>query len=139
MSWAAVLFCTDLHYHRFRMKRLALIIDDSRQTADSLAQILGLLDYSVRVTYSPSRALAELGQTRPDVVLLDINMPGVDGFEVFSFLRRDPRLAGVPVIFISSESQPETVARARSLGAAGFIPKPASYEALETELKKLFG
>jgi CheY-like chemotaxis protein len=120
------------------MPRLALIIDDSRQAADSLAQILGLLDYTVRVAYSPSRALAELGQTLPDVVLLDINMPGVDGFEVFGFLKRDPRLAGVPVIFISSESQPETLARAQSSGAAGFIPKPASYEALEAALLKLF-
>lgn len=120
------------------MKRLALIIDDSHATADTLGQMLDLLGYAVRQAYTPSSALRELGATQPQVVLLDINMPGIDGFEVFGFLRRDPRLALVPVIFVSSEGQPETIARARSLGAADFLTKPVSLETVEAALKQLF-
>jgi CheY-like chemotaxis protein len=72
----------------------------------------------------------------PRVVLLDINMPGVDGTEVLAFLKREPRLAPVPVIVITSDDQPETRQRVLGGGAVAMIIKPATIDALEEALRK---
>ncbi len=119
-------------------KRLAWIVDDSRQTADSMARMLRLLDVRTHVVYGARRALIDVLEERPDVVFLDINMPGIDGFEVLSFFKRDPRFARVPVVVVSTEAQPENVARARDEGAVGFLPKPVTVDSLESVLDEIF-
>jgi two-component system chemotaxis response regulator CheY len=63
-------------------------------------------------------------------------MPGIDGFEVMAYLRREPRLAKVPMVVVTSDDQPETLARARKAGALDVIIKPASLESLENALRK---
>jgi CheY-like chemotaxis protein len=68
--------------------------------------------------------------------ILDINMPGVDGTEVLAFLKREPRLAPVPVIVITSDDQPETRQRVLTGGAVAMIIKPATIDALEEALRK---
>ena len=85
-----------------------LIIDDNRQTADALQQMLGLLDLPAKVAYGSSPAMAILASVVPQFICLDINMPGVDGTEVLAYIRREPRLMKVPVIVITSDDQPET-------------------------------
>jgi CheY-like chemotaxis protein len=85
-----------------------LIIDDNRQTADALKQMLEILDLPTRVAYGSSPAMSVLGSVVPRFVCLDINMPGVDGSEVLAYIRREPRLMKVPVIVITSDDQPET-------------------------------
>jgi CheY-like chemotaxis protein len=114
----------------------ALIIDDNRQTADALNQMLDVLSVPARVSYGSSPAISLLGSFIPRVVLLDINMPGVDGTEILSFLKREPRLAPVPVIVITSDDQPETRQRVMSGGAVAMIIKPATIDALEEALRK---
>jgi CheY-like chemotaxis protein len=69
------------------------------------------------------------------VILLDINMPGIDGLEVCRFLRRDPRTAKIPIIAISAEAQEETVAQARKAGVDAFLTKPIDIDVLEKTLK----
>jgi CheY-like chemotaxis protein len=71
----------------------------------------------------------------PSLILLDINMPGVDGLEVLAYLRREPRLAPVPVIVITSDDQPETRNRVMKGGATAILIKPATLDALEGALK----
>lgn len=115
----------------------ALIVDDSQMAADSLKQILTLLSVEASTAYGPRQALAVLKDVTPDVVFLDINMPGVTGFDVLGYLQREPRLQGVPVIIVSSENQPETQKRAKESGARAFILKPASTEAIESALKRV--
>jgi CheY-like chemotaxis protein len=113
-----------------------LIIDDNRQTADALKQMLDVLDLPARVAYGSSPAISVLGTYVPDFVCLDINMPGVDGTEVLAFLRREPRLMKVPVIVITSDDQPETRHRVMKGGANAMLIKPATIDALEGALKK---
>lgn len=115
----------------------AIIIDDNRSTADALHQMLTVLDISARVAYGASPAMSLLGGYTPGLILLDINMPGVDGLEILAFLRREPRLIPVPVIVITSDDQPETRARVMKGGATAMIIKPATLEALEENLKKI--
>ena len=113
----------------------ALIIDDNRNTADALRQMLGVLGVPARVAYGSSPALALLAGFIPRVVMLDINMPGLDGTEVLSYLKREPRLSAVPVIVITSDDQPETRRRVLRAGAATMIVKPATIDSLEAALQ----
>ena len=113
----------------------ALIIDDNRQTADALHQMLDVLGVEARVSYGSSQALELLQKMTPHLILLDINMPGADGLEVLSFLQREPRLATAPVIVITSDDQPETRRRVMEGGATAMLIKPATLDALEGALK----
>ncbi len=115
----------------------AVIIDDNRTTADALLQMLTLLRVPARVAYGSSAAIAVLSRFTPSVILLDINMPGVDGLEVLGYLRREPRLIRVPVVVITSDDQPETRSRALRRGANGIIIKPATLDALEKNLRRV--
>jgi len=120
------------------MSRFALVIDDSRETADSLVQMLALLGYETRVAYGPLRAIESFTRRQPDVILLDIHMQGVSGVEICRYLRRDPRTAHVPVVAISGDTQESLVASARAAGANAFLPKPIDLEALESALQTIF-
>jgi CheY-like chemotaxis protein len=119
------------------MSRLALVVDDARFAAATIAQALNLLGYETRVAYGSRPAIESLAHRLPDVILLDINMPGLDGIEVCRYLRRDPRTAKIPIIAISAEAQEETVAQARKAGANAFLPKPIDMDALEKTLKRI--
>ncbi len=114
----------------------ALIIDDNRATADALHQMLSVLNVPSRVAYGASAAMSLLGGFTPNLILLDINMPGVDGLEVLAYLRREPRLIHVPVIVVTSDDQPETRTRVLRGGANAMIIKPATLESLEDNLRR---
>lgn len=115
----------------------ALIIDDNRATADALHQMLTVLNVPSRVAYGASAAMSLLGGFTPNLILLDINMPGVDGLEVLAYLRREPRLIHVPVVVVTSDDQPETRTRVLRGGANGMIIKPATLETLEDNLRRI--
>jgi len=116
------------------MARYALVVDDTRIAATIIAQALTLLGYQVQVAYSPRAAIESLFKRMPDVILLDINMPGIDGVEVCRYLRRDPHTEKIPIIAMSSEAQEETVARVREAGANAFLAKPIDIDILERAL-----
>jgi DNA-binding response OmpR family regulator len=115
---------------------IALVIDDNRHTADSLCQLLSLFDLDARPAYGPRAAMLALREVVPDIVFLDLNMPGVSGFEVLGFLKREPRLLSTPVVVVTAEDETVTVTRALHEGALDVIIKPASIEALEESLRK---
>lgn len=115
-----------------------LVIDDNRLTADTLANMLRVLGYVPRVAYGPRSAINAVTQQFPSLIMLDIQLPGVDGVEVCRYLRRDPRTAHVPVIAMSTENQPETVARITAAGADDFLPKPITLETLEPALARIW-
>lgn len=79
---------------------------------------------SVRSCDSGAEALAIAPQWLPDLILLDVMMPGMDGPEALTRLRRETDTAEIPVVFITARSQPEDIARFMGLGAAGVISKP---------------
>jgi CheY-like chemotaxis protein len=91
---------------RDRQRIRVLLVDDDRDVADSLAEVLRLLDYDVRVVYSGAEALGVAGKYRPDVVILDINMPGIDGLQAARELKRDRRLTGKPFIAHTASDEP---------------------------------
>jgi len=114
----------------------ALVIDDNRQMADVLVEMLRLLDIEARTAYGASAGMSILNSWVPELVLLDINMPGVDGFEILGFLRREPRLTHVPVVVVTSDDQPETRKRVMSMGAKGMVIKPPTLDRLESTMRE---
>jgi len=114
----------------------ALVIDDHREAADTVCNMLSFLDVEALPAYGPRQAMLVLKDYTPDIVFLDINMPGVDGFEVMSYVRRFPHMENVPIVFVTSDDQPETAGKVRKTGALLIIVKPATVESLESALRK---
>jgi phosphoserine phosphatase RsbU/P len=102
-----------------------LIVDDAPENVDILGDILK--DYKRSVALNGERALKiAFGPTPPDIILLDIMMPGMDGFEVCQKLKENPATRDLPVIFITGRSEVEDETRGLTLGAVDFILKPIS-------------
>lgn len=114
-----------------------LIVEDDRQMAQSLAAQIGVLGHTVAIAYGPRMALQQLNQVIPDVILMDINMPGLNGLEVLRFLRRDPLTAQVPVIVVSANDSQEMINAALRAGANAYIVKPPTIEAIEEALDRV--
>lgn len=114
----------------------ALIIDDSKATADGLKKILSLLSIDAQVAYGSVAGLTTLQQETPQILFLDINMPGVSGFEILTYIQREPRLEKLPVIIVTSDDQEETAIKAKDAGATAIMIKPVTVEALEITLVK---
>ncbi len=105
-----------------------LIVDDDAAVRDSIGAVLA--DEGFRVSYANDggEALASAGRERPDLVLLDVWLPGMDGIQVLQQLREGHE--GLPVIVISGHGNIETAVRATRLGAVGFIEKPFTIDGL---------
>jgi CheY-like chemotaxis protein len=114
-----------------------LIVEDDRQMADSLRDQLRVLGHTVATMYSPRAALKSLNEVIPDVIFMDINMPGVDGIEVLRFLRRDPLTAKVPVVIVTAEEAESIKRAAYGAGANAFLIKPPTVEDIETALQRV--
>ncbi len=103
-----------------------LVVDDTPENIDVLGGILRQ-DYEVRVATNGERALkVAAGEPRPDMILLDIMMPGMDGYEVCRRLKDDPATATIPVIFVTAKDDPNDEEMGLELGAVDYITKPIS-------------
>ncbi|OAN44098.1 response regulator [Magnetospirillum moscoviense] len=102
-----------------------LVVDDSPEMLDLLREVLGG-DYKVRVAIGGGPALKLARQAPPDIVLLDVMMPEMDGYQVCRLLKQDPQLADIPVIFITSMDEVEDEELGFAVGAVDYITKPIS-------------
>jgi CheY-like chemotaxis protein len=100
-----------------------LLVDDEQFITIAYRTGLEQAGYQVVVAQDGEAALMELQQTKPDLILLDLIMPKLNGFEVLQALRDNPELAAIPVIVLTNLSQPSDEAEARSYGVADFIVK----------------
>lgn len=101
-----------------------LIVDDEPDICETLENLLSLQGYNLAFANSGSEALARAGELTPDLILLDVMMPTMDGFEVCRRLRADPLLAEVPIIIITALANAESRLRGIKAGADDFLPKP---------------
>ncbi len=114
-----------------------LVVDDDRMMAEGLAEMIKVLGHTVGMAYGSRMALQQLNEVIPDVIFLDVNMPGVDGVEVLRYLRRDPYTRHVPVIICSANDTDEDKRRALEAGANYYVVKPPTLEAIETALAEV--
>ncbi len=113
------------------------IVDDDDEMAHAIELMLKLIRFEPRHFFS-ARAAAEalLAGGAPDLMLLDINMPEVSGLDLLEFIRRRTEWNRLPVVMLSTEAADVTVDRAISLGADGYVMKPATIEELEHTLNQ---
>jgi CheY-like chemotaxis protein len=105
--------------------RTVLYVDDEPDIREIVELSLGLVEgLNVEVCESGERALQRLPDITPDLVLLDVMMPGTDGPTTLQRMRADPRFANIPVVFVTAKAMPAEVARFRALGAVAVIAKP---------------
>ena len=98
-----------------------LIVEDDPDARKVLSLILKLDGFDVAVAPNGEEALQLLLESRPDLVLLDVMMPEVDGYEVCSRIRANPATAGIPIVMLSGRVDPDSVARGRAAGANEFL------------------
>lgn len=101
-----------------------LIVDDSADIRLLLSRSLKALGYEVFQATDGSEVMAAVQSYEPDLVLLDVSMPKVDGFTALGRLKNDPRTKTVPVIMITAKGHPDDLDTARNLGALDYINKP---------------
>jgi adenylate cyclase len=116
-----------LSFEKFRGS--ILIIDDTLNNLSLLERILSKKGYEVRLASSGQRGLEAVELTQPDLILLDIMMPGIDGYEVCSRLKASDRTRGIPIIFLSALVEVSHKVKAFNIGGVDYIIKP--FEAVE--------
>lgn len=117
------------------MKFDILAVDDTPHNLELIRNILSSEDYRVRLANSGEIALKLVEKRQPDIILLDIMMPGMSGYQVCETLKADPRYAHIPVIFITAMHATEDEAKGFELGAVDYISKPISAPILLARLK----
>lgn len=119
-------------------KKLILAVDDIPVNQTLLKSQLRFSEYDVITASNGKEALQKITNDHPDAVLLDIMMPGMDGFEVLEAIRQNPETEELPVIMLTSLSEMEHHAHATMKGANGYLTKPLVTNQLIASLDKLF-
>ncbi len=115
------------------------IVDDDQEMSNAISMMFKLLDFET-TCFLDARSAAQslISGERPDMMVLDINMPEVSGLDFLEFLRRRKEWKDLPIIMLSTEAADVTVDRALSLGADGYITKPVTIEELEKAVNTAF-
>lgn len=118
----------------------ALIIEDNKDVRENTADILELADYEVFTAENGEIGVEMANQLLPDVILCDIMMPELDGYEVLQKLSKNTKTASIPFIFLTSKAEKTDMRKGMNLGADDYLTKPFSendlLEAMESRLKK---
>ncbi len=115
-----------------------LIIDDNLNNIKLLERILLDLNYSVRVAVEGSSALRSIQLDQPDLILLDLKMPDMDGYEICERLKNNKETKNIPIIFISALDDIENKERALNAGGIDYITKPFQINEISTRIKAHF-
>jgi|APCry1669193181_1035450.scaffolds.fasta_scaffold02299_3 CheY-like chemotaxis protein len=111
-----------------------LVVDDTPANLQLFGSLLHKCGYGVRVALSGSLALQAARLLPPDLILLDVRMPKMDGYEVCRQLKADPRLRDIPVIFVSAHGETEEKVRAFKVGGVDYVTKPFQTEEIEARV-----
>jgi two-component system chemotaxis response regulator CheY len=114
-----------------------LLVDDSATLLMSMQAILQKAGYAVETANCGDAALKKLQAIKPNLMITDFNMPGIDGITLIKEVKKQPACRFMPVLMMTTESQQEKRTEARTAGATGWLVKPVQPEQLLEVLKKL--
>jgi chemosensory pili system protein ChpA (sensor histidine kinase/response regulator) len=114
-----------------------MIVDDSVTVRKVTSRLMERQGWEVLTAKDGVDAVNQLQDVYPDMVLLDVEMPRMDGFEVLRSVRRDPRLANLPIIMITSRTGEKHQRQAKELGVNGFLGKPFQEAGLMTTIDEV--
>src|SRR3972149_4473620 len=117
------------------VKHSILIVDDDSATVQFLEILFTGRGYGVISATNGAQGIELARRHRPDLVMVDVMMPGMDGYQVCGWVRSNPVTAAVPVVMLSGKADPESVARGLEVGADEYLSKPISPGKLTARLR----
>ncbi len=117
--------------------RKILVVDDSKTELHHLSDVLGRAGFQVRTAQNGDDAHRRLAEERPDLILMDVVMPGLNGFQLTRAITRDPRYADVPVIMCTSKNQETDKVWGMRQGARDYVVKPIDAGELIAKIRAL--
>ena len=114
--------------------RKILLVDDSKTELHFMSDLLGKRGYAIRTAENGEEAMKRLGEETPDLILMDVVMPGQNGFQLTRAITRDPRFSGVPVIMCTSKNQETDKVWGMRQGARDYIVKPVDADELVAKI-----
>jgi two-component system, OmpR family, alkaline phosphatase synthesis response regulator PhoP len=114
-----------------------MIVDDEAQLVDLIKLRLEKEEYQVAVAYDGEEALHKIRQEKPDLIILDLMLPKMDGYMICSLFKRDKRFSHVPIILFTARSQAEDIQLGEKVGADAYITKPYEPQILLDKIKEL--
>ena len=114
-----------------------LLVDDSKTELHHLSELLTKRGYSIRTAENGEEAMRRLAEDKPDLILMDVVMPGQNGFQLTRAITRDPLYADVPIIMCTSKNQETDRVWGMRQGARDYITKPVDSDELMAKIKAL--
>jgi CheY-like chemotaxis protein len=114
-----------------------LIIDDDVSITELLKTLVKMEGHTPTAVNDSTKAIEIASSVDPDLITLDLMMPGVTGFELCELLHQDPKLAKIPIIIVSARDDPESKERALKAGAKDYVTKPFGADELMQKIKEL--
>jgi DNA-binding response OmpR family regulator len=114
-----------------------LVIDDDVTVTQLLKMLLSMEGHQPTTLNDSNEAMTMANQLLPDLITLDLMMPGVSGFDLCELLHQDPKFAHIPVLIISARDDPESKQRAYQAGAKDYLTKPFGVDILTQKIKEL--
>lgn len=115
------------------------VVDDEPDVLELIKDLLLINRYRVWTFTNAKDMIAALREIRPDLILLDIMMPEMNGYELCKYIKTSDKLKGIKICFVSAKSSPEDMTKGKEIGADDFIPKPFDNRTLLAKVKSLIG
>ena len=118
-------------------QKTVMIIEDEPEAAELFGEMMRVNGFRVLKIFSSAPAIPMLIQEKPDVIILDIMMPGISGLEVLRYMRREPELLSIPVIVVSAKSMPGDIKVGLEAGASMYLTKPVGFLELKQAVEQV--
>lgn len=120
-------------------QKTIIVVEDEQDAAEMFAEMMRVNGFRVLKAHGSAQAMALIAGERPEAVILDIMMPDISGLEVLHYMRREPELAGIPVVVVSAKSMPTDIQTGLEAGASVYLTKPVGYADLKEAVEKVLG
>ena len=118
------------------MSKLILVVEDQEDNRRIIRDMLSALDYELAEAENGVEALAAVAKQKPDLILMDIQMPIMDGYETTRRIKADPATKGIPIIAVTSYALSGDEQKARDAGCDDYVPKPYSPRQLLAKIRQ---
>ncbi len=116
--------------------KTVLIVEDEEDAAELFAEMMRVSGFRVLKTSNSTPAIGVMSSEKPDVIILDIMMPEISGLDILRQMRRDPQLAGIPVVVVSARSMPADIKDGMEAGASTYLTKPVGFLELREAVER---
>lgn len=119
--------------------KTVLIIEDEGDAAELFAEMMRVSGFRVRKVSNSAPAIDLISTEKPDLIILDIMMPGISGLDILHHMHHDPRLTNIPVVVVSAKGTPADIKRGLEAGAKIYLTKPVGFQELKEAVTRVLG